>query len=198
MSVDLLTVLNDTYAQLGAAGSSDLEFWTTGALTRFGQDAAEQLCRRVPLLVKRAALNVASGTAEYAHPAHHIQTVHLSVDQYSLRPTTVQELEALDDAWRTSQDYPERYVEGLGGDETVILYPNPIVAAAGAIVYQANVDESSTTLEMPPVLSEYFRLAMIAGARRSEGKGAMPDVAQWCEGVMSLIEQAAAQYWGNS
>lgn len=196
MAVDLLTLLGETYPALGAASSSDLVFWTTGALARFAYDAGDGLSRRVPFMASRTTVAVVAGTASYALPARHVGTFHLSVDGYSLRPASVEELDALDDDWRTYADYPERYIEGLGGSKTVRLHPNPIVNATGHIAYYEHPDDDSTTLAVPDALKEYYRLAIIGGARGSEGKGAMPEVAAWCGRVMGLIEQVAAGYWG--
>ncbi len=195
MSVDLLDLLPEVYPALGSADGSDLVFWTTGALSRFAYDAGDSLARRVPFMALRTTLSVVAGTAEYSLPARHVGTIHVSVAGYSLRPTSVEELDALDDDWRTYEDYSERYIEGLGGEKKVRLHPKPIVTATGHIAYTEHPSDDSTTLAVPHALKEYFRLAIIAGARGSGDKGSMPEVAAWCTRVMGLMEQVAAGYW---
>lgn len=197
MSVNLSTVISGNLAALNAASTSDadLQFWTSSSLLRFGYDAAERLARKVPAFCQRGTISVVAGTAEYNHAARHIATIHVSNGGYSLRPATVEELDALDDEWRTYADYPERYIEGIGGTKQLRLHPTPIVNATAAVIYQEYPQET-TTIAAPAVLAEYFRLAILAEARGGEGKGAMPEVARWLREFVGILDQVAAGYWG--
>lgn len=203
--VNTSLVLGDLLPTLQADSYEALVFWTASDLYGAADDAVKRLARSLCGFVERdAATNVVAGTASYAVPTRHIETLHVSVGTRALRPANVPEIEARDDAWETTagtalQPLPTHWMMAPGR-EYHRLYPEPGSGASGAVAvilcrYPTTVTSAAAVVRMPAALRVWLRLRVLESAREKEGDGQMAEVAKWAGQVAGLIEQSAAELW---
>lgn len=198
-------VLGELLPTLQAESYAALVFWTESDLYGYADDAVKRLARALCGFVERdAAGSLAAGTASYAVPARHVETLHVSAGTRALRPANVPELEARDDAWEdataTALDpLPTHWLMDVGR-EYHRLYPEPFTGASGVVAvilcrYPATVTSAAAIVRMPAALRVWLRLRVLEAAREKEGEGQMPEVAKWAGQVAGLLEQSAAELW---
>jgi hypothetical protein len=208
LGVNMATVLPEFLPGLQAGDFSQLYFWTQEELYQWVDDAAKRLARETGCFVERdAATPLVVGTATYNLPARHLSAIHVTAGGRALSETTVNELEAGDDAWPTraagsADPLPDRFLTALGLD-AVTLYPIPDTGASGAIGvvfhrFPTTVTSSAAVIRMPAGLREYAAFWLMAEARGKEGKAAMPEVSAWFRRLTGLYESVAREYWGGA
>lgn len=203
--LNLLPMLRDLLPLLQADDFSNLVFWSEAELYQLTDEAAKRLARSVGGFVERdASTALVVGTAAYAMPARHLSTLHLSLGSTALRARTSAELEALDQAWvDTAATTIQAWIQDQVGTETFRVYPTPASGASGNLAlifhrYPAEVTVSTSVIQAPACLREYFTFAVLREVRGMEGKAAMPEVAEWCGQMTALLEQVFHGYWGKA
>jgi len=197
--LDVGKVIEDLIPSLGAAGYSDLVFWEETELYDLADELVQRLARNTGLFVARSTVSVTADNPTYNLPARHISTVHASLGGGELREATAEELEALDSAWRTTADTPERITRSEQGLGQLRLYPKPIADGTLALIfhrYPATISPANRWLSAPLVMAEYFTYGILAEARRKEGEAAMPEVAAHLDERLALMEEVIRAYWG--
>ncbi len=203
--VNATTLLDGLLPALHANDYSELVFWVQADLYGYADDAVKRLARSCGGFVERdAGTNVAAGTASYAVPARHVETLHVSVGTRALRPANVPEMEARDDAWDSQEatlvdPLPTHWLMDVGR-ETHRLYPEPFTGASGALAVvmlrtPVTVTAATAIVRMPAVLRPWWRLRVLEAAREKEGQGQMQEVARWAGQVAALLEQTVRGLW---
>jgi hypothetical protein len=188
------------YSALNATSAADLLFWTPAELEQYADEAAEALGRAAGVFVERDTATVtAAGTPHYATPGRHLSTLHVSLAGRSLRPVSVDELEAKDSAWRTASGTISHWARDAAGLGTITLYRVPDLAAALAVVYHSYPDVSAgAPIDAPAVLGDYLYFSAIEAARGREGQAAMPEVAQAAGRHAEVYRDLFQRYFGGA
>lgn len=206
-TINLNLALSDLYPKLNATASGDLVYWTATELFQWFDEAAQRLARTTGVFVVRdTSVTVATGTGSYALPAAQVSTIQADLGGVVLRPRNVQELEALDATWTTTQGppSPNSFVQDTQGVTHVALYPIPGVAdnakALGLVLHvtPATISSANPQVSAPTCLREYFTFYALAEARAKECKAAMQEVAQWMRQLTGMYEQVIEGYWGEA
>lgn len=203
--INFAGVLADIYPALNATSQLDAVYWNDAELYQWCDEATQRLARQSGVFVTRdTSITVTMGNGTYNLPANQISTIQADLAGVVLRPRTVQELEAADASWPSTQGYPSSFVQNTQGVNSITTYPAPGVAdngkTLGLVMHQAppTIGAGNTTLLAPTCLREYFTFYSIGEARAKESKGAMPEVAQWMRGLTSMFEGVIEQMWGES
>lgn len=203
--LNLIPMLRDLLPLLQAEDFAALSFWNEGELYQLTDEAAKRLARSMGGFVERdAATALVVGTSEYALPARHVSTLHLSLGSTALRARTAGELEGLDPAWvDVASATVAAWIQDQVGTETLRVFPTPAAGASGNLAvifhrYPVEITVSTAVIQAPACVREYFTFAVLGEARGMESKAAMPEVAAWCEEMATLLEQVFRGYWGNA
>ena len=203
--LNLAGAIADLYPALNASGTADLVFWTEAELYEWADEAAKRLARVQGGFVERdSSTTLVVGTHTYTLPARHLSTIHVSLGTRSLRPATVQELEAKDNAWvETAHATVSHWLGDAAGTESARLYPKPAAGAAGAVAvvfhrHPSAVEVGSAVVKAPLCLRDYWAFHVLGEARGREGKAAMPEVSEWCREMTALYERVCREYWGGA
>ncbi len=195
-------LLNALYPLLNAESAADLAYWSTDELIDWINEGLKRLARRAAVFIDRdVSVTLSVGTSDYALPARHLSTLHASVDGGSLRPANVREIEARSASWLADIGAATHYLHDFGaGLDTVRLYPTPTSGVTlGLIEHEYAADLSAaSTIPLPAPVSDYLLFCALAEARRRESDGAMPEVADVCDGLLGLYEQLCESYWGST
>jgi hypothetical protein len=109
------------------------------------------------------------------------------------------ELEALDDAYATTQGTPTRWYPDRIGANMIGLYPVP--SASGAtleVIYHGFPCDLSSGFFGPAVAGNYLELAVFAEAVGCESDGQMVESAANARQVMSLMDEVTQMYYGRT
>lgn len=199
--VDVAEVLRSLLPSLGASDYLDLVFWDQAQLYAYADEALERLARRTGLFVVRDSINITQGQAVYELPAGHVSTIRASLSGLPLREASIEELEALDRAWRVRTGTPRRITEGDGGLHRARLYPKPVSDGSLAVVFHrrpAAVQPESSQVEAPPVVADYIALSVLAEAFRRDGEASKPEVSAHLDQRLALMEEVFRAYWGTA
>lgn len=203
---NLAGVLSQIYPQLNASGQNDLIFWTVAELYQWLDEAAQRLARTCDVFVVRdQSLVSVVNQASYPLPPAQIATIQVDLGGMVLRPASAHELEALDALWtQAAPGIPRKFVQDTAGLEQITLYPPPGGPSQGLTlglvmyVFPNQISASNPFVGITGALQEYFAFSVLGEARAKETKAAMPEVAQWFRGLVSMMEQAITGYWGDS
>lgn len=201
--LDVTAAIDAVIPALNASSPADLVYWTESELYEWADEAAKRLAGLVGGFVERdTSIALVIGTAVYALPARHLSTIHAGLDGESLRPSTVQEIEALDGTWPETAGDPARWIADSDGLGRIRVYPSPASSGAALEIvfhrFPATVEASAAVILAPSCLREYFTFAVLGEARGKESKMAMPDVAGWARSMTGLYEEVCRQYWGEA
>ncbi len=196
----------DCWAPLNSVSNADAVFWTIDELVQFMDEAAKRLARVTGAFVERnTSITVTAGNGSYDLPARHIDTLQADLAARTLRPRTVQQLEAVDSDWldtvATADSLPKAFVQDTQGFSKLVIYPIPYIdpETVGLVrsTYPADFSlDQGLIIAIPPVMQDYFTWAAVAGARAKEGQGSMDEVVPWLRSIVELYEQAAGGLWG--
>ncbi len=200
--------LDDTWYPLNASGQADAIFWTPEKLVGYMDEAAKRLARITGAFIERnESITVTAGQGSYNLPVRHIDTLQCDLAGKTLRPRSVQQLEAADSDWpdtlATVDNPPKAFVQNTQGFDKIVVYPAPYLdpETLGLVrsTYPATLDASaSMILPIPPILRDYFTFAALAGARGEEGQASMEEVVPWLRSIVERYEQAAGEIWGTT
>lgn len=194
--VDTRRVIARLVPLLNAADTSGLIHWTEAQLWGWINEALARLGRGWSVIVERVTFAVSGADPDYVTPARTVAVIHVTLGT-ALLAATVAELEALDGAWPVTTNPPSRWTLERPG--LLRLYPTPTgggTAAAIVCRYPAEVSSGSPLLTAPRWVEDYLLWRTLAGARKAESDGAMPEVAAHFDERAKLIEAVIADYWG--
>jgi hypothetical protein len=206
MSFSMADVLAEACDALNAAAltDADLTFWTVDQLYEFADEAAERMARTAAVFVARDSGNtLATANAVYPAPERHVAVIRLTVAGVALIPSSSRELEALSDDWTNDAGTPARWIADWQGHDQVRVHPTPAAADDGKTLeillahYPAAITADSPTVAAPRVFGDYLAARVVAEARRREGDGGLPEVADALDREADLYEQIARSYWGR-
>lgn len=204
--VNASTVVSDIWPPLNAASAADAVFWTETEMYEWFNEAARRLAGKCGAFVVRDTSLVSSvGIPSYTLPANHSATIQADLGGQVLRPRNVQELEALDASWPTTDGPPEAFLlDDAQGVFVLTLYPAPDVASSGLPIGLAmraippDVSAAGGFLAASRALRGYFTFYMLGEARAKEGRAQMPEISQWFRQLCGQYEQAICAYLGDS
>jgi len=207
--ISITRVIDDLLPTLGASNLADLT-WCLADGSEFYQWAdeyAQRLGRSCGVFVERDATTaVVGGTAAYALPARHIDTIHVSLTPTAgtpgrLRPSSVAELYALDGTWPAASGVVARYSGDAGVPGIITLYRRPHAAGTLAVIFHQfppAIAAASPTVDVASPVGDYFQYGMLAEARRKQGEGAMPEMAAHFDERVRLYEKVLLAYFGGA
>ena len=190
---------------LNASGiDTDLIFWDSASLYAWADEAAMRASRIAALFVDRdTSVTLVPGTFAYDNPGRHVALLHMAVAGLRLVPSTMRELTSISDAPDADAgDTPTRWVEDYLGHDVFRVYPTPgeTDTAPVEIVlarYPNAITAGAPTVAAPLVFGDYLAHRIIAEARRKEGDGGLPEIAEAFDQRSALYEQIFTDYWGE-
>jgi hypothetical protein len=118
-----------------------------------------------------------------------------------LKPSTVAEMEALDDGWENAPNgTPQRWVANAQGVTYIRAYPPPAAAGALTLIYQAEspeLNQSAPVVSMPTIMGDYLALKVLEQARMRQGDAQMLDCSKAFGNMAGVLEKAFSAYWGG-
>lgn len=204
-NINLSQAAADLWAQLNANGPADAVYWTLDDIFLYFNQAAKQLAIRGGVFTSYdTTVVLADATSGYDLPALQINTIQADVAGAVLKARNLQEIEALDDDWPTTAGTPDSFLQDTQGSRQVTVYPTPTGASDGATLgltiegYLMDVDASGAIIAAPECLEEYFHFFALAEARSTkETRSQMPEITQWCRGIVDLLDGVISSYWGD-
>jgi hypothetical protein len=201
VSFSVATLITDCVLDaLNAADLASLTFWDTTSLYNWADEAAMRASRLAALFVDRdTSVTLTPGTATYTNPDRHVALLHFALAGLRLVPSTTRELMALSDSPDSDSGTPKRWVTDHKGHDLFRLWPTPNAGGTLAIVvarYPQAITSGAPTVTAPTVFGDYLALRIIAEARRKEGDGSLPEIADAFDQRAALYEQVFADYWG--
>jgi hypothetical protein len=204
--VDVDQIIGDLMPALGAGSLADLSFASEAELYQWADEAVKRLSHRCGVFVFRdTSTSIESEQSAYPVPQGHIDTIHASLvpvtgAPLSLRATTSAELGALDGTWKQSLGPVTRFSMDADGTEFLTLYMAP-AATGGTLAwifhrFPAEIQSGATAVDVASPIGDYLTYAMLGEARRKQSEMAMPEVADWCDARLALMEQVITAYWG--
>jgi len=203
--LNLIPMLRDLLPLLQAEDFPALVFWSETELYQLTDEVAKRLARNVGGFVERdASTALVVGTAQYAMPARHLSTLHLSLGSTALRARSTGELEGLDPFWvEVTSSTVAAWIQDQIGTEMFRVFPTPASGASGNLAlifhrYPAEITVSTSVIQAPGCVREYFTFAVLGEARGMESQAAMPEVAEWCGQMTAMLERVFRGYWGEA
>jgi len=189
-------------ASLNCTQVSELSPWTEAELYNYAEEALHDIGGKFLLTMEYDdSIALVPDQRTYALDPMHIATVYAAADGEALKPSTVAEMEALDDAWETAMsDTPTRWIGNVLGLRFIAVYPPPAVAGVLNLIFQnhpPDITPASPTVSMPAPVGDYLTVRTLQRARTRKGEMEMADVAQALGGLASIYEQAMKSYYGE-
>jgi hypothetical protein len=198
--VHLASVIAEQLAALGATSFTDLDWTSEAEMYQWADEAGKRLANRTGFWVDReGGRAVGSGAHTHALPAGHVATVHVSLDDVTLRAMTAAELEALSAGWPADSGAVARFSIDAALPGNLRLYKVPTATGTMAIIYRRyrpRIESGSGPIPAPSPVGDYFGYAILAEARRKESDAAMPEMAAHFDERLKLFEQLIERYWG--
>jgi len=194
---DLITAL---YPELNATSSADLCFWDSDALYAWAAESVRKAALTGMFADHDTTIPLAGATSVYNNPVNHNELLRLVAAGALLRRATAAELAAYSDTWEADSGPPARWIADYRGHDLFYVYPTPTAGAALEVVlsrFPADVMATSPTVAAPQTFGDYLSTRMIAEARRQDGDGAMPEVADALDQEAAVYEQLFDAFWGQ-
>lgn len=187
---------------LNCAQVSELTPWTEAELYAYAEEALHDIGGKFLLIAEYdASTNLVPGQGTYPLDPLHIATIYAAADGETLQPTTVAEMEALDDAWQAAaNNTPTRWIGNVLGLAKLAVYPPPAVPGFLGLLFQKHPPDLTPqvpSVMMPAPVGDYLSMRLLEHARLRQGEMEMPDVAQALEGLAAVYEQALEAYYGR-
>ena len=212
MSVSVTTSINNLLPVLHSDSVANLIHWTDAQLTRWYHDYVIRQAQTQGVFVKRSqTITLVAGQATYNAPVDLLDVMHIAIDGVPLIPSNTTELEALDDAFRstaaTALTLPDHWYTDKYGANLIGIYPVPASGAgAGSFLdityhyYPCSLDVAhvSTAIPVPSVGGVTLELRVLAEAFGCETDGQMPETAKAATQVADLIDQVTMTYYGSA
>lgn len=204
--VNASVVVQNIWPPLNAVSAADAVFWTEGEIYEWFNEAGRRLSGAAGVSVVRdTSLSSSLSVRSYTLPASHDKTIQADLAGQVLKPRTVQEAEALDEAWLSTSGAPVAFLlDDAGGMTEITLSPQPDAGAAGkaiGLVMRSTFPDASAAsgfLVASPALSEYFTFYILAEARAKETRAQMPEIAAWFRQLCGQFEKATQAYLGGA
>jgi hypothetical protein len=188
-------------ASLNCSAPDQLDAWTLDELYTYAEEKLRTAARKCLLSVKYATTALVAGEPLYELPADDMATIFAAADGVALRPSTVAEVEALDDNWEeAANDTPVRWVANALGVTHVRTYPPPANGGVLGLIYQADspsLNATAPAVPMPTIMGDYLALRALEQARMRQGDGQMLDASQAFGQMAAVLDKAFEAYWGN-
>jgi hypothetical protein len=180
--------------------------WTEAELYQYAEEALHDAGGRYVLIagIDSTTALVANQTL-YPTLPNQIATIYASAGGAMLAPSSVAEMEALDDDWEEAAAAdPTRWVGNNLGEEFIAVYPPSNAAGVLTLVYQMHPPNMPVPaagqpldLNIPAPVGDYLAVKALAQARLRQGDGQMLDAAQAFTMLGGLYEKCFAAYWGD-
>jgi len=177
----------------------DLQHWTEAELLEWATQELQRLAVS-GVFTERSTVATVANQQAYAYPARHIHTIFAALNGVTLRPATVAELSALDDAWETASGAVERIIPDFEGVDKFAVYKTPTAGGQTiTLIYCQSpepLEANAPTVSAPAIIADYTWWAMLREARRKETDAQMPEVSAHAAERLALFEEAFRDYWG--
>jgi hypothetical protein len=188
------SILTRLLPMLNADTVAELQWWTESELYAWMQEAAQRISR-FALFVELASEPVTSGEPNYALPAQYRAAIQISLDERTLRPVSVAQLEARSTTWTQDSGTVENFV--LDG-RTVRIWRTPTSSGTLAILYYAWPSVAAGGSDRyPDVIGDAYAWHVIGDARAKPGDAMAPDIAAQARERARLYDAVIEQYWGT-
>jgi hypothetical protein len=182
--------------------SVTLDPWTLTELYNYAEEKLDVAARKFLLACKYDTSTVlATGQALYPLLPDSQATIMAAANGVMLKPSTVAEMEALDDGWESAPNgTPQRWVANAQGVTNIRAYPPPNATGVLTFIYQADspsVTAAAPVIAMPTIMGDYLALRVLEQARLRQGDAQMLDCSKAFGNMASVIEKAFEAYWGG-
>lgn len=120
-------MITEILTRLNLAETND--FFTTADLTAYLNDGYKDFAGETQCLKKFVLLDINSGTTEYNLPDDCLQVIWAGYDDEALWPTSVNQLDAIDEDWIGREGTPTFFVVELDGFDKLRLYETPNISS---------------------------------------------------------------------
>jgi hypothetical protein len=180
---------------LGSEARTNNPFWAESALNAIALHRLQALAGMIGLEVNVATSDLAPGTASYAPSTPLIAVLAVTFAGSDLRPASIEEISALDDAWATRSGAPTRYLQEHQGFSELRLYPIP--AVSGQLVVISFGAPSSFAAGLPDCVESVLAPEIVSILRDRDSDAAMPEVAKPIAQMAEQHRAMLAHYWGE-
>lgn len=201
--INFSSLLGELWPALNATGPQDSIWWTSQDLLGYAQEGLLRVARNLAIFVRYdQSITTVEGTGLYELPDDQVSTVQADLNGFVLRPRNVQEMEALDSLWLTTQGSPNSFLQDQKGTGTIFAYPTPDSSSESKLLgltihFQPPSVQSGGFLVASTFLQDYFRFYILGEARRKECKGEMLDASKFWSGLSAMMEDAMQQVFGS-
>lgn len=195
------TLINRLLPQLHATAEANLYATNRAELLEIIDESLKRLARKVLIFVARnTSLQTADETATYTLPERHIATLHVAIEEIGLIASSTSELEALDEAYKTTAGAPQHWYGDGEGFSKFGLYPVPEGADEIEIIEQempAEISELNLSCQMPAVFDDYVQALVLRRVYTKESDIQMPEVAGPLDQLISIYEATLIDLYGK-
>lgn len=198
-------------AELNAAGTADLAFWTQDELVRYADLELSKLTTGLMLFVdaqdlagiaNQSAYDLAHTTDDTPKDTYFVSLVHVVWAGAALTPLNMREVEARDANWSTSTAAaPTSWIGDWLASGMIVAYPQPTQNATFTVFCQRGappIAVGSTSLPAPDALADLLHLRVLADARSKRCDAWMGEAAQLADSLADVLEKAFAAYYGSA
>lgn len=198
-------------AELNAAGTPDLVFWSKDELVRYADLELSKLTSGLMLFVdaqdlagiaNQSAYDLAHTTDDTPRDTHFVSLVHAVWAAAALSPMNMREIEARDANWSTSTAAaPTNWIGDWLASGMIVAYPQPTQNATFTVFCQRGappIATGSTSLPAPDALADLLHLRVLADARSKRCDAWMPEAAALADSIADVLEKAFAAYYGSA
>ena len=187
---------------LNSPSIAELGAWTEDELYTYAEEALSDIAGKFILLAEvDDTIALAADQGLYELPLLHIATIFAAADGIALQPSTVAEMEALDDNWEeAASGTPARWVGNALGSGFIRAYPPPSIDGALTLIYQSDSPDltaAAAEIKMPAPVGDYLAIKTLQQARIRQGDNQMLDAADTFGILAGVYEKAFEAYWGN-
>jgi hypothetical protein len=188
---------------LNAPNVAQLQNWTAAELYQYAEESLRALGGKAQLIVELdESIALVADQAFYEVPAGHIATIYAAADGVMLKPSSVAEVEALDDNYEeAASDTPTRWIGDSLGLGLIRTYPAPDATGTLTLIFQKDTPDltaAAAEVKIPAPIGDYLSVKALQQARERQGDGQMKDAAAALGLLGGLYEKAAEAYWGKA
>lgn len=187
---------------LNAATVGELGQWSEVELYQYAEESLHDIGGKYVLIATYdESIALVADQALYELPTLHIVTLYAAADGVMLKPSSVAELESLDQNWEeAASSAPTRWVGNALGLKRIGVYPPKNGAGVLALVYQEHPPDltpAAAEVKMPAAIGDYLAVKALQQARERQGDGQLPDASQAFGVLATIYENAIKAYWGE-
>lgn len=196
------------YLYLHGTDASDALIADDVELNRILSDRLSALATEYGIFVNQdeSFITLVTGTAMYALPPRHLDTMHVALDDRPLVASSREELYKRDRAYSTTAATVarpiRRFYEDKSGFNQVGLHPVPSAVAGNGerleVIYHYFPCEVTDDVKAPAFIGDLLEVQTTRELYMKESDLGMPEVAKSLEGLAGIYTDLIGRYWGKA